>query len=290
MVGSTLRSAREKRGLTIKDIENETSIRSAYTDALEKGNYEALPSEVYVKGFIRNYAEFLNLNADNLVQEFREELHGFEPEVPAAPEKNEQPHSMFDTGSDFRERVEKSHHTQNILITIGIIIVAFVGSIYYFFGEDPDAKPAQKPAVTQKAKQETNKTQTAQTAQTAPAQTNKQQTGAQQANGKNANQPAANGVAAPGMSVPSTNGTVQVSVKFTNRCWALVEADGQVLFEGTAEPNKTVNWSGKDKVNVTLGNAGAAEVTFNGKSIGKLGKEGEVVERSFTKDKMEEIK
>ena len=287
MVGSTLRSAREKRGLTIKDIENETSIRSAYIDALEKGNYDALPSEVYVKGFIRNYAEFLNLNPDSLVQEFREELHGFEPEVPAAVEKNEQPHSMFDTGSDFRERVENSHHTQNILITIGIIIVAFVGSIYYFFGEDPDAKPTQKPAVTQKAKQDTNKTQTA---QTAPAQTNQQQAGAQQANGKNANQPAANGVAAPGMSVPSTTGTVQVSVKFTNRCWALVEADGQVLFEGTAEPNKTVNWSGKDKVNVTLGNAGAAEVTFNGKSIGKLGKEGEVVERRFTKDKMEEIK
>ena len=60
MVGDILRSEREKQGLTIKDIENETSIRALYIDAIEKGNQKALPSEVYVKGFIRNYAEFLN--------------------------------------------------------------------------------------------------------------------------------------------------------------------------------------------------------------------------------------
>ena len=39
MVGSTLRAAREKRGLTVKDIENETSIRATYIDAIEKGDY-----------------------------------------------------------------------------------------------------------------------------------------------------------------------------------------------------------------------------------------------------------
>lgn len=100
MVGSTLRAAREKRGLTVKDIENETSIRATYIDAIEKGDYDSLPGEVYVKGFIRNYADFLGLNADNLVQEFREELHGIEAAAPVREVKNEQPHSMFDTGSD----------------------------------------------------------------------------------------------------------------------------------------------------------------------------------------------
>lgn len=292
MVGSTLRAAREKRGLTVKDIENETSIRATYIDAIEKGDYDSLPGEVYVKGFIRNYADFLGLNADNLVQEFREELHGIEAAAPVREVKNEQPHSMFDTGSDFKERVEKSHRGQNILITVAVIILAFVGSIYYFFGEDPAAKPTQKPAATQQAKQDKKTTQTQKPA-SSNTQTNTQSNPAQpngvKADNKQAN-PAPSGVAATGTTVPNANGTVQVSMRFTDRCWTLVEADGKVLFEGTAEPNKTLNWSGKDKVNVTLGNAGVAEVTFNGRPIGKLGNVGEVVERSFTKDKMTEIK
>ena len=284
MVGSILKTEREKRGLTIKDIESETSIRSIYIDAIENGDYDSLPSEVYVKGFIRNYAEFLHLNADNLVQQFREELHGAEVEAPAEEPKKEQSHSMFDTGNDFHDRVENSHRGQNILITIGIIVLAFVGSIYYFFGEDPNAKPAPKPAATQQAKPAQNNTPAPQTAQ------QPQQNGAQNGTPANGAPAAQNGVAARGISVPSQNGTVQVSAKFTNRCWVSVEADGKVIFEGTAEPNKTLNWSGNQKVNVTLGNAGAAEVTYNGKSIGRLGKEGDVVERSFTKDKMEEVK
>ena len=56
MLGDTLRREREKQGLTIKDIENETSIRSLYIEAIEKGDYDHLPSDVYTKGFIRNYA------------------------------------------------------------------------------------------------------------------------------------------------------------------------------------------------------------------------------------------
>ena len=71
MVGNILRAEREKQGLTIKDIENETSIRTLYIEAIEKGAWKALPSEVYVKGFIRNYAEFLRLDADALARQYR---------------------------------------------------------------------------------------------------------------------------------------------------------------------------------------------------------------------------
>ncbi|MBO6246234.1 MAG: helix-turn-helix domain-containing protein, partial [Anaerovibrio sp.] len=53
MLGDILRREREKQGLTIKDIENETSIRSLYIEAIEKGDYDHLPSDVYTKGFIR---------------------------------------------------------------------------------------------------------------------------------------------------------------------------------------------------------------------------------------------
>ena len=72
MVGDILRKAREKQGLTIADIEEGTSIRKLYIEHIERGNIDALPGMVYAKGFVRNYAAFLHLDAEHLVQQFAE--------------------------------------------------------------------------------------------------------------------------------------------------------------------------------------------------------------------------
>ena len=74
MTGETLRKERERQKLTIQDIEQGTSIRSAYIEALEKGDYDALPGEVYAKGFVKNYANFLNLDAEKLAKDFAAEM------------------------------------------------------------------------------------------------------------------------------------------------------------------------------------------------------------------------
>lgn len=60
MTGETLRKERERQKLTIQDIEQGTSIRSVYIEALDSGDYDKLPGEVYAKGFVKNYAAFLN--------------------------------------------------------------------------------------------------------------------------------------------------------------------------------------------------------------------------------------
>ena len=73
MVGDVLRKEREKRGMTIADIEKGTSIRALYIECIEQGNIEGLPGMVYAKGFVRNYASFLRLDAEKLMQQFAEE-------------------------------------------------------------------------------------------------------------------------------------------------------------------------------------------------------------------------
>ena len=89
MLGDTLREAREKQGLTYKDIEKGTSIRALYIEYIEKGEYDELPGDVYTKGFIRSYANFLKLDANALVQAFTAERHEgtatADPVAPAAP-------------------------------------------------------------------------------------------------------------------------------------------------------------------------------------------------------------
>jgi|GEM_PF-5437197 len=83
MVGDILRSARVKQGLTIADIEKGTSIRALYIESIEQGNIDNLPGMVYAKGFVRNYAGFLHLDAEELVQQFAEE--NGTAAAPAAP-------------------------------------------------------------------------------------------------------------------------------------------------------------------------------------------------------------
>ena len=74
-----------------------------------------------------------------------------------------------------------------------------------------------------------------------------------------------------------------MSVTLSERCWTEVSVDGKAVFEGVIESGKTESWQGKESVVVRAGNAGALDVTFNGKKLGKFGENGEVVERRFTK-------
>lgn len=303
MMGSVLRAEREKRGLTVKDVERETSIRAKYLSALEDGKYDVLPGEVYVKGFIRNYAEFLGLNAEQLVQEYREEIYGtdVEPIVQAAPATTSivNEHAPFSSGSDFHERVEKSHGKEAAFMLVAAIVIAFVGSIYYFFGDDPSvSKPQQvaeqnsaqqsaalKPQTTSQPTQPAVPAQPAQTSQ--PVATNNQQQ--QQPQPQNATQQPAS-TSTIGNTASASAGQAEVTAKFTGRCWMQVIADGKNVYEGIAEPNQTLRWTGKDSVIITAGNAGAIDITYNGQRIGKLGKEGAVAEKKFSRGKVEDVK
>ena len=70
-IGDTLREARSRKGLTLRDVEDGTKIRSRYIQALEGDDFEVIPGAAYVKGFLRTYAGFLDLDPDLLVNEYR---------------------------------------------------------------------------------------------------------------------------------------------------------------------------------------------------------------------------
>lgn len=72
-VGSILKSAREKRGLTYERIRRETKIHPRFLRALEKGDYAVFSSPVHIKGFLRTYARFLDLDEEELMAFFRRE-------------------------------------------------------------------------------------------------------------------------------------------------------------------------------------------------------------------------
>jgi len=66
-IGHSLREARVRHGLDLNRVEADTKIRAKYLQALEEENFELLPAETYVKGFLRTYANYLGLRNDKRV-------------------------------------------------------------------------------------------------------------------------------------------------------------------------------------------------------------------------------
>ena len=69
-IGNSLREARLRQGLDFPEIEQATKIRGKYLRALEEEQFEVLPGQTYVKGFLRSYADYLGLDGQLYVDEF----------------------------------------------------------------------------------------------------------------------------------------------------------------------------------------------------------------------------
>jgi len=85
-VGSALRTARTKRGLTLEEAARDTRIRPDILAALEDEDFGYLMGDVYVRGSLRSYAQYLGLTPDKVVELYAR--HAEEPEIsrpPASP-------------------------------------------------------------------------------------------------------------------------------------------------------------------------------------------------------------
>ncbi|MGO5130450.1 helix-turn-helix domain-containing protein [Mitsuokella jalaludinii] len=299
MVGDKLRAEREKQGLTVKDIEKGTSIRALYIECIEKGDYEQLPGEVYTKGFIRNYANYLKLNATELVRAFVAERHPEKAAAASAAQAAKTPAAPAEpnTTAAPAQQVRAAGKSQQAAGTPAAPAEAENVN-------NPSAAPqkkTQRPATPVHREQKIQKP--------APALGS---FSASQAGGSNRSKfvllavvlivvvgaaayllgssssetPAAapqqtqQQAAAP----QKTYDGVEVTGKFSDDCWIEVKADGKVIYEGTLKKGDSMDWKGQENVTVRAGNAGAVEFTVNGKALGKAGKEGQVANKTFTKD------
>ena len=86
-IGNSLREARSRREVGLPQAEQATKIRVKYLRALEDERFEQLPSDTYVKGFLRTYADYLGLDGQLYVDEYT---------------------SRYVTGEDFEARPRRS--------------------------------------------------------------------------------------------------------------------------------------------------------------------------------------
>lgn len=90
-VSRRLRGARELAGLSIEDLAATTKIRRTALQAIERGEFDRLPGDFYVRAFLKAYAREVHLPPDEIVSEYNA-LRGTAPEPNAVPEHLEEQH------------------------------------------------------------------------------------------------------------------------------------------------------------------------------------------------------
>ncbi len=75
-IGNTLREARVRRNLTLQQVEEDTKIRVKYVQAMENEDFDVMPGDTYVKGFLRTYATYLGLDPALIIDEYRSRTGG----------------------------------------------------------------------------------------------------------------------------------------------------------------------------------------------------------------------
>lgn len=274
--GGALRSARENQGLTVQDIANRLRLSPKQIEAIEADNFSALPEPTIVRGFIRNYAKLLKINMEPLLDAYSV----------LAP--NSAPHEFTIKPTSKMKVTSYDKPKSGRYIWTGLILLAGLGAWLFYQSYIEKPSPA-KPAITQSsveplpqvalpAAERTASPEHVTTLDLPPAETGAAVTTEPAAlpADTNVNNPlAANTLPMPAPNPvpaetlpPTAIGMSQLEFNASQETWvSVIDTAGKEIF------NKTIFAGSRESVEVTLpvdvvvGNAGATNMSMNGKPV-----------------------
>ncbi len=258
-LGDRFRAAREARGLTLSDVSEQLRIRALYLGAIEEENWSQIGAAVYARGFLRTYARFLGLDAEEAVAAFNLAT-GTGPVSAGAPDPDELAPAP-------------NRRLMGPMIWIAsIVAVALIAFVVY--NAMTLSRPETVAVVPSASPTDLASSLPSATASGSPLPSYS---------------PGASALpGASGSPLPSPTPTVAppgtpnvLELHLTAPSWLRVSVDGGASIEGTFPAGTIKAFHGKVAF-VRVGNAGGVEAFVDGTSVGILGKAGDVVERTFT--------
>jgi hypothetical protein len=255
-IGEELRAAREVRGVSLEEAERATRIRLKLLTAMEASDLSAFASPAQARGFLRNYAAYLGLDADALLASFVPA--GRKPRVVPTINGRTPAQGMPPVRLPWYRRIFTRDLFIGLVVTALVLLVLSWGVWQFSQGAlnavAETATPTRRPASLAFST-------LAATATPSP--------------------PAATPTAPLPTALPNYVG-VNVVVRAEQRLWLRAVVDGAETFVGQMTVGETREFVGNSVVELWTGNGRGARVIVNGNDQGVLGNFGEVVIRLWT--------
>jgi cytoskeletal protein RodZ len=243
MAGEQLRKRREEKGLGLREAADTLRIRPEYLRALEEDATGKFPAEVYAKGYIREYAQYLGLDPEPFLAQYY-------PVVPPA-------------ASEVQQLPPESARARSFALPLkAVALILFVSVLVLgltLFRKPPRQEarlypPPIPPAVGEETKKD------------APSQQQSEPV-----------PPTSAGSVMVMSNQTGKNPLYEVRVTATDTTWLRVEEEGGRAEEVLLRPGESRGWRSVSPLSLKVGNAGGIQISFNGKDMGSPGKKGEVV-------------
>ncbi len=278
-LGNRLKEARLAKGLSLEDLQSITKIQKRYLVGIEEGNYSSMPGNFYVRAFVKQYAEALELNPDEIFETYKNEIPATHNEdLPEQLSRVKTRKTVTEGSSKIFDIIPK--------ILIGVFVIGAAGLLYYFIvnnvgdkasdllnnenepvkfvrsenldkAEEKEKEDAGKEKETEKEK-ETNEQKD--TEETPVAEEPKQELLAVQNSGKNSTYDLKNA------------DKFVVKLVSTGKTWVSVKNSSGVskfngLLSNTGTQSTEVDLAGEPKAVLVIGNAVSTEIYVNDQKL-----------------------
>jgi len=246
-----LKAVRETRGLSLQAIFETTRVGFDNLAAVENGDYHRLPPPVYARNFIRKYAQAIGVDEKPILDRYEKHLESLKP----PPEGTEVQKPWPETGRRYRFLFM----SLAAVIAAGILVSAIF--LYDQGGKPPSPAPIVKsPSPTQVIPVP------AQTAAVpnAPAQIT-------------ASKSAPAPVGKPILPSAAAGKMYHLVIEARELTWIRITEDRNPAYQTLLKPGDKIERMASDYFQLDIGNAGGINLTFQGKSLGSIGKQGQII-------------
>lgn len=297
-IGEVLRSERMRRNLELEQISRELKIPRRLLEAIEGDKFDQLPAGVFARNFVRQYAQLLGLEADEMAEQaaamFRPEPQFEFPEraKPSVPE------IRLPRMDEWEAVGEKRFAWGSSLPALALVVVVMLlcSGVYAWWqrarrvvsspqAATPVVQAAQKAGPAPPPVAPVVPAPMGSAPGTPPAQGNLAQPGVQPAPPSAPAAPTASTASAERTPEPvkprqveeiDPQAPVRVQLVAQGEVWVRAQVDGKYKFSETLQPNESRAVNGAGEVVVRVGNAGLLDIVLNGQPIGKLGPLGQI--------------
>lgn len=275
-LATLFRQTREKKGLSLKDVEAATRLPLRYLEVLEgKGDRRLLGDYAYLIPFVRTYATYLGLDPTAAVTQFIGELHGREAKETQL------------------ERIAPAPRSSPWTVPLVSLVALLVVFVYLWQRDNLRSWQQQQPAQEESLSPPSVRDAIAVAprerlagpevpvvpSSAAPVPSTSLQTAAAETPQESPSPTPASPPPAPAPSTPPPSAPPPHSLRIeaTEPTWIRVVIDNQQHKDVLLKPGEKVEWTAKGGFNLTVGNAGGIRLTLNGKELPPLGKSGQVL-------------